>query len=200
MRSKRLFITAVVVSCLAAAGFAGYLFVKETSTRQIPVYGQAPMFEFTDSEGKLFNTRQLSGKIWVTDFFFTTCGSICPVMTANMAKLYRSYKLEDDVAFVSVTVNPETDTPERLREYAAKFDADPAQWHFLTGDREEITRVAVNGFKVGSVDEPVFHSSYFILVDRRGRIRGYYDSLDQRNIRAVFKDIAQLLKEGRREP
>ena len=197
MLSKRILILASIVSCLAAFVFAGYLFVKETHEHKIPIYGHVLPFELQDSQNNRFTAQQLSGKIWVTDFFFTTCGGICPVLSSNMAKLYRSYKLEKDVAFVSISVNPENDTPQRLAEYAPRFAADPGECHFLTGKTADMKNISVSGFKVGSIDEPMFHSSYFILVDRRGRIRGYYDGLDQAGIKALFKDIAQLLKEGR---
>ena len=112
-----------------------------------------------------------------------------------MAKLYRSYKLEKDVHFVSISVNPEQDTPELLAKYANRFDADTKSWHFLTGARDTITNLAVNSFMIGDEKEPIFHSTQFVLVDKKGNIRGYYDGLEEEGIRNLFRDMARVRRE-----
>ena len=112
-----------------------------------------------------------------------------------MAALHRSYHLEKDVHFVSFSVNPEQDTPAVLADYAKKFSADTHQWHFLTGTRAALTDIAVHSFKLGSIEEPIFHSADFVLIDRKGQMRGYYDGTDPKNIQLLFKAIAALLKE-----
>ena len=131
----------------------------------------------------------------VLSIIFTTCGGICPLMTKNMTQLFRSYRMVNDVSFVSITVNPETDTPTVLMDYAKKFDANMDQWHFLTGSREAITDIAVHGFKLGSIEEPIFHSAKFVLVDRQLHIRGYYDGTENAELSKLFKDVATLLNE-----
>ena len=113
-----------------------------------------------------------------------------------MAQLGRSYALlHDEVAFVSISVNPENDSSDRLKEYAKQYQANNRTWKFLTGPREDIQRLAVFSFKVGSVQEIVMHSAYFALVDRKGYIRGYYEGTDKKKIDQLFKDIAFLVKE-----
>ncbi len=161
----------------------------------LPVLGEVPEFALTDTSGKNFTLANLKGSVWVADFIFTTCGSICPVMTRHMSAVYQAYNNNPKTQFVSISVNPEYDTPEVFAKYAARYKADTRKWHFLTGDRKAISDLAVNGFKLGSVAEPVFHSSYFVLVDRNGRIRGYYDGLKPQNIQKLLRDILVCLKE-----
>lgn len=175
--------------------FTALLFAWETRPRALSVYGEVGDFALVDSRGQSFGTEELENKVWVADFIFTTCGGICPRMSANMAKLHRSYKLEDDVEFVSISVNPEQDTPQALEAYAQKFDADPASWHFLTGSREAITDLAVNRFKIGSVEEPIMHSAKFVLVDRNGNVRGYYEGTEEEDLKTLFRDLAHLRRE-----
>lgn len=158
----------------------------------LPVYGEVTPFRLIDTQGQVFDSARLDNKIWVTAFFFTTCSGICPIMTKNLKSLQEAYQAYPDVEFVSISVNPEQDTPQALSTYAQKYEADTDRWHFLTGSREGITRVAVQGFKVGSVDEPIFHSAYFILVDREGRIRGYYEGTQKEEVERLSKDLVQL--------
>ena len=164
-------------------------------SKALPLLGKVNDFELTDSQGQSFSTGSLKNKIWVTEFFFTTCAGPCPIMTANLASIYRSYLLEKDVNFVSITVNPETDTPQVLTEYAKRYGADTSRWHFLTGSKEKILKIAADEFKTGSTENPIFHSSHLILVDRKGNIRGYYDGTDKDGVKSLFKDIAVLRKE-----
>jgi len=171
-----------------------FFFKQAVPKRDLPVLGQITDFQLTDSDEQVFDSKSLSGKVWVADFIFTTCASVCPIMSRHMASLHRSYLLEPDTAFVSISVNPENDTPDVLNEYAGRYSADTKHWHFLTGPRERIKDIAVNSFKVGSAEEPVFHSTYMILVDGSGAIRGYYEGTQKSDIQKLFKDIAVLLR------
>jgi len=112
-----------------------------------------------------------------------------------MASLHRSFELVKEISLVSITVNPENDTPQILSDYARKFNANQKKWHFLTGDREKIHQVVIGSFKLGSIEEPVFHSTYLVLVDRFGLIRGYYDGMKQAEVNKLFKDAAALVQE-----
>jgi protein SCO1/2 len=192
---KKILVAMMILSGFIFMVFTSYLFIKETRNIPLPVLGQLKPFELTDSRGQTFDSQQLSGSVWVANFFFTTCGTICPVMAKNMAALQRSFALEDNVYFVSISVNPENDTPQRLQEFSQRYQADSNKWFFLTGGREAITRLAVDQFKVGSVDEPIFHSASFILVDRDGRIRGYYDGTQPNELQRLFKHLAQLFRD-----
>lgn len=177
------------------AFFTVFFFKSAVKQAALPVIGYVNDFELTDTDNKPFTLNQLRGKIWIADFFFTTCSGICPTMSKNMASLHRSYVLENEVHMVSFSVNPENDSPEVLAEHAKKFKADTRKWHFLTGARDAIQKVAVNSFKLGSIDEPVFHSGYFVLVDKKAQIRGYYDGTNDEEVQKLFKDTASLLKE-----
>ncbi|MDO8581000.1 MAG: SCO family protein, partial [Candidatus Omnitrophota bacterium] len=116
-------------------------------------------------------------------------------MNKHMAALHRAFDKVNGVRLVSITVNPEYDSSDVLAAYAKKYQASPEKWIFLTGSREEITRLAVQSFRMGSIEEPVFHSSYFALVDRHGFIRGYYDGTKQEGINQLFKDTSILIIE-----
>lgn len=193
---NKIFIGAVIFSAIILFSlFTVVFFQQEMQKPALPLLGKVSDFKLFDTEGKEFRLRNLEGKVWVVDFIFTTCGSICPLMTKNMAALHRSYQLVNDAAFVSISVNPEYDTPHVLAKFAEGFSADTDHWHFLTGPREEITQLTLKNFKVGSVEEPIFHSPHFILVDRHANIRGYYDGTETGEIEKLFKDIARLLKE-----
>lgn len=191
MFSKRFFFAQIlffaVLFCL------GLAYVRYP-VQPLPVLGQIADFHLVNSDGKMVSLKDLKGRVWVADFIFTTCGGICPTMTANMAQVHRSYVLVDKVRLVSISVNPENDTPEVLKAYAKKFKANTDHWLFLTGPLADIQKLAVASFKLGKVDEPVFHSGYFTLVDGQGRIRGYYDGMDKKKLARLFKDIATLLR------
>lgn len=185
----------IAAGILGALIFSVVFFQRALKVESLPVYGQVNSFRLLDTQGREFTLKDLKGKVWLTDFIFTTCGGICPVMTKNMAALYRSFLTIDSVEMVSISVNPEHDSPDVLAAFARKYHADTTKWHFLTGERDEIKRLAVESFQVGSVEEPIFHSDRFVLVDRQGRIRGYYDGTQQKSINTLFKDIAALIKE-----
>ena len=167
----------------------------EIGFEPLPVLSQVGDFELTDTAGQPFRAERLAGKIWVVDFIFTSCAGICPVMTGKMAELQRAFDGEDRVEFVSISVDPETDTPEVLADYAKRYGADPARWHFLTGDIDYIHPLITQTFKVGSLDDLLIHSPRFILIDGTGAIRGYYIGTDKDDVALLAADIAELLAE-----
>lgn len=169
--------------------------VPEAGLDALPVLGQVSDFELTAATGQPFRADRLAGKVWVADFIFTSCAGICPVMTGEMAELHRVFEGEDRVEFVSISVDPETDTPEVLAEYGERYGADPERWHFLTGDIDYIHPLATKIFKIGSLDDPLIHSSRFVLVDGTGAIRGYYIGTDTEDVARLAGDIAELLLE-----
>ena len=187
-------ITVISLSCLLFIGFNIFLFKWETEAQPLPVLGKVQDFTLTDLNRQPFGSNNLQGKVWVANFFFTTCSGICPVMNKNIAALTRSFQMTGNVHFVSISVNPEQDTPEALKAYAAKFPSDNKRWHFLTGPRDMIQDLSISSFKIGSIDEPMFHSANLVLVDRYMQIRGYYDGTDQKAIQKLFTDLAQLTK------
>ncbi len=184
-----------ILSLLIFSLFITYFFFSHFfySSKDLPILGKVPPFNLTSSTNQAFSNNQLLNKVWVTNFIFTTCSGPCPVMSTQMSYLYRSYLLENNVDFVSFTVNPDYDSPEVLSSYAQKYNADPKRWHFLTGQKESIHNLAYDGFKLGSKDNPIVHSTNLILVDQDLQIRGYYDGTDKKQVKQIFKDIAKLI-------
>ncbi len=177
---------------------AVFSFIRESKRPPLPILGKVDPFLLTDSKGESFSSDRLHRKVWIASFFFTTCGDICPILSKNMASLSRTFDQVEEIAFVSITVNPEQDSPEVLTRYAGNFKGGKRNWYFLTGTREAITHVVVDGFKLGDIREPVFHSASFALVDSEGKIRGYYDGTKQKEIDRLFRDTVQLAKEMKR--
>ncbi len=170
-------------------------------TRILPVIGKSPDFQLTNHEGKPFGTADLRGKIWVMDLIFTHCAGTCPMLTAEMAGLQKALRKAPDVHLVSISVDPNNDTPEVLAEYARKYNADTKNWHFLTGKVSTIYTVAKDGFKmtVDSVSDdvmnPIVHSERFALVDKQGNIRAFYNALEPETQAKLLTDIGDLLRE-----
>ena len=173
--------------------FGTYMMKDSKNDYQLPKLGSIPSFEFTDSDGNLISQEELSGKIWVADFIFTTCTMACPVMTGNMNLIHKAFKNNDKVRIVSISVYPEYDTPEILKEYASRYNANTNRWHFLTGPEENVKLVIKNGFKMGDYEDIIFHSEKFALVDQNGNIRGYYNGIKTDDIKTLKKDIRVLL-------
>ena len=171
-------------------------FVKDSQpSQQLPKIGSIPQFEFIDSDGNTVTLDNLKGKVWVADFIFTTCTMACPMMTGNMNLVHKKFKKNDDVRLVSISVYPEYDTPDVLKEYASQYDADTEKWLFLTGDESSVKNIIKDGFKIGDFEEIIFHSEKFALVDKNGTIRAYYNGMKSEDMKQLKKDINALLKQ-----
>jgi protein SCO1 len=174
-------------------------------TQPLERYGQLPDFTFTRQDGQPFGREQLRGHPWVANFIFTRCPTICPVFTRKLAGVQkRTADLGEELRFVSFSVDPEYDTPERLAAYARQHGADPARWSFLTGDYTQLKDIIVGGFKMAmgrneqDVDDipSIFHGSHFVLVDRSGEVRGYYNSEHDDDVERLLRDTERLVRSG----
>jgi protein SCO1/2 len=174
---------------LAAAVLAGC-----GSQKPLPVLGRVPEFTMTAQDGEQFASKSLEGKIWVSDFIFTTCNGPCPRMSSQMHWVGTQVADLPDVRLVSFTVDPEHDTPAVLAEYAKRFRADPGQWYFLTGPRPVLQELDRRAFKLG-VGGGMAHSTRFVLIDRQGRIRGYYHTDDDEGLKPLISDVRRLARE-----
>lgn len=161
-------------------------------------------FLFLNQEGKLITQKDVKGKVFVAEYFFTTCGTICPIMNQQMQRVQDAYKNQQNFRILSFTVNPEVDTVEQMKRYADQHGADSKQWFFLTGTREKLYDLARKSFFVlkpaeaenqGDVGSDFIHTNNFVLVDQKMRIRGYYDGTNTKEVDELILDIELLLKE-----
>jgi protein SCO1 len=174
-----------------------------------PVLSTLPEFTLTDVDGKPFGSRELAGQVYVANFFFTRCGSICPTLMRGVGRLQAGFDERgiDGVRLVSISVDPENDTPAVLKEYAAAHGVEPKRWTLLTGDPEKVRALVVDGFKTpmdrvpegGPTPIEVAHTGKLVLVDAHGRIRGYYDS-DEMGLDEVYNRAQHVLRQEREGP
>ena len=172
-----------------------FFFKDSQPAKELPEIGNIPQFEFTNSDGNTVTLDDLKGKVWVADFIFTTCTMACPMMTGNMNIVHKKFKKNDNVRLVSISVYPEYDTPEVLKNYASQYDADTEKWLFLTGKEDAVKDIIRDGFKIGDYEDIIFHSEKFALVDKKGIIRAYYNGMKSEDMKQLKKDINALLKQ-----
>jgi protein SCO1/2 len=158
-------------------------------------------FSLTNQNGKTITQTDYDGKIYVADFFFTTCGTICPIMTSNMKKVQKAILLDDDVMLLSHTVTPEIDTVAQLKRYAIEKGVLSHKWNLVTGSKKDIYNLARKSYLVAKYDPTkddaygMVHTENFVLIDKQKRIRGLYDGTDDEDIDRLLEDISILKKE-----
>ena len=181
--------------------------IKEVTLYKV---GPAPAFELTNQNNIKISNKNYAGKVYVLEFFFSTCPTICPIMNKNMSAIEKAFSKEKNFAIASITINPDNDTPEVLKEHAKKLKITSENWQFLTGDKDYIFNLANKGFNlyVGENNKALGnfeHSGLFALIDKNGMIRCrkdkqgnpilYYDGLEQTGVNAIKEDINLLLNE-----
>lgn len=159
----------------------------------LPVLGTVSDFTLTESSGRPFSLKELARTVWIADFMFTHCPGQCPRMNLEMSRLQKL--LPPAIRFVSFTVDPGRDTPAVLAGYAASYAGEKGRWFFLTGDQKPLNRVAAS-FHMSSIEDPNAHSIRLVLVDGNGRIRGYYDPLDARDVSKLVSDAEALVRKA----
>jgi protein SCO1 len=184
---------------MVAMGWKAY---GDWMNRMLPVIGTIPEFELVNKGGAQFGKKDLEGKIWIANFIFTRCAGPCPVQSYQLSSIQeRLLRERHDIKLISFTVDPGYDTPAVLTEYASRYEKAPGQWHWLTGNEDQIMNLAREHFKVTA--EPglptpenphaIMHSTHFILVDGKGNIRGYYSSGENASLDKVASDARRLL-------
>jgi protein SCO1/2 len=202
----------LVLALFAALG--GYLWTRSSKSAGIemhPVettleeFGKVPGFSFPSHIGEALSLKDLKGKVWVLYSFFAGCPSICPVMNKNMMKVQEAFKEIPEFKIVGITVNPKDDTVQLLSKYSENFKAIPGKWYYLTGEKKPIYTLLREGFKLGTEEVPpaerggpndFIHSEKFVLVDREGTIRGYYNGTDVHEVETLIVDAKRLLATG----
>ena len=163
------------------------------------IYATIPAFQFVNQDSAIINNDTYKGKIYIVDFFFTHCPTICPKVKKNMLRIYDRYKSNDNVLQLSHTIDPTRDTIGRLKEYASKLNIDSKKWSLVTGDKFEIYNIANRYFAVAKEDPDApggfDHSGNIILVDSKGRVRAFADGTDADAVNKFMLDIDLLLKE-----
>jgi protein SCO1 len=179
-------------------------------TRIIPGYGDVKLpvlslvqpFSFTNQDGRTITNRDVDGKVYVAEYFFTTCKGICPKMNNNLKSVYEEFKNDPDFRILSHSVDPETDSVGRMKRYADSMQVDSKTWYFLTGRRDSLYHAARLSYLLddpkndrGNVEDQFIHTQFFAVVDKNGQVRKIYDGLKKDEIKALQEDIRSLLKE-----
>ena len=161
-------------------------------------------FSFTNQDGQPIGLKDLKGKVFVAEYFFTTCQTICPRMNDQMQRIQQAFKEETNFKILSFTVNPEVDTVEQLKRYAQEHQAIAGKWHFLTGEKTKLYEAARKYFFLlkksevenqGDVGSDFIHTNNFVLIDREQRIRGYYDGTNPKEVDKLIRDAKLILQE-----
>jgi protein SCO1 len=199
----------VAFAAVALAVPMGALFFRQSVAPDLPLLGALPAFTLVAEDGKPFGRDDLLGRVWIADFVFTSCSDACPRLQAKMKKLQdRLIPLEQggNIGLLSISVDPERDTPQKLKEYGETFGARAGLWRSLTGEQKEVERTVVRGFHTAMAKMPredadphleafeIMHGERLVLVDRMGRIRGYYDADDRDRL---LRDARALTAGGR---
>ncbi len=184
--------------------------VENFKTPDLAEIGTVPDFSFTNQNGKTISNENYKGKVYIAEFFFTTCPSICPIMNRNMVRVQNEFYGNPNLGIASFSIDPEYDTPAVLKSYAESYGITNPNWHLLTGDKEKIFELANAGFNLyvgenSEVEGGFEHSGYFALIDEEGKIRSridenenpiiYYDGLESDGIQMLIEDIEVLLKD-----
>jgi protein SCO1 len=168
----------------------------------LPVLNKVQSFSFLDQNGDRITNKEVEGKVYVAEFFFTTCPGICPKMNTNLRTVYEKYKTEPDFLILSHSVNPSTDSVGRLKQYADSLGVDAAHWIFLTGTKDSLYMAARGSYllddpknNISPISEQFIHTQFFALVDKKGQVRSIIDGLKKEELIEMQKQIDELLKE-----
>lgn len=216
MKTKLAIVIPAILLCIGIA--VAYHMIKEGRT--LPIYAPAQInpelvdkskqnvhskhrisdFSLLNQDGEVYTQQNLENYYYVTDFFFTTCPTICPNMSAQLKRVHDEYKEDKDFMIISHTVQPEVDSASVLKEYAELYEADPSKWVFLTGDKKVIYDLARKSYFAavtegdGGINDFI-HTENFVLVDKEKRIRGFYDGTSETSVDQLITDIEILAQE-----
>ena len=221
MRLRILVLSALALVCLA---IAYVMKLQQATQRSIPIYNPVDIdssvvdtalrsvghghiiapFQFTNQYNQTVSLADVKGKVFVVEYFFTTCGTICPKMNVQMQRVQKAFENNPKFKILSFTVNPEVDSVSQMKMYAEGHSAIKGQWHFLTGDKKALYKTARTSFFVlkpaeaqnlGDTGSDFIHTNNFVLIDKQLRIRGYYEGTSAKEVDRLIKDIPVLLEE-----
>ncbi len=213
MNSKNLVVIFIVLVLGVFAGWYFYNKKEDQPLRTLPYFGPKHAlktddttyhtiadFSFVNQYGKTFTQEDLKGKIYVSNSFFTTCKSICPIMNRELTHVYKAFKDRNDLMILSLTVDPETDSVPKLAEHAKNYGVNDDKWWFATGSKKDLYELTRRSFMLtveegdGGVDDFI-HTQNFALIDKEKHIRGFYDGTDSVEVARLITDIRTLIKE-----
>jgi protein SCO1 len=203
MSRKRIFYITFFAVLVIAFYFTMSSIIPGYGQRHYQVLNNVQPFSFINQDGKTVTEKDVAGKVYIAEYFFTTCHSICPILNTNMKKIYEAYKDEPGFAILSHTVDPDNDSVGRLRQYADSLKVDTKTWWFLTGSKENLYNTARISYLLDdpknnstNIDEQFLHTQFFALVDKNGQVRKkIYDGLKKDELEELQKDIKVLLQE-----
>jgi len=203
MSRKSKFYILFFLVLLAAFFFALVKFIPGFASPRMPAISYVRPFQFVNQDGKLVSNSDVAGKVYVAEYFFTTCKGICPRMNNNMRKVYDRFKNENDFLILSHTCDPEVDSVPKLKRYADSMNVSASRWMFLTGRKDSLYNMARLSYTIDdpannlkSIDDDFLHSQFFALVDRKGDVRKIYDGLKPSEVNLMMSDIEGLLKQA----
>ncbi len=201
----------IAISYLCFLGLAAC--DMQPKNENLPIYGRKEIldngdtlyhriadFQFVNQDSAIITQEAVEGKIYIADFFFTSCPTICPIMKTQMLRVYEQIKDNPDVLIISHTIDPKHDTVAVLKEFAERLGVKSEKWHFLTGDKTDIYKLGQTSYMVTAVEDAeeeggFLHSGAFILVDKERRVRGLYDGTVPEKVDELMVDLKKLLKE-----
>jgi len=202
MKKKTLLYLAFFLLMFAGFMYAMQRFIPGYTDVKMPVLGYVQPFRFTDQSGANIDNHTVDGKVYVAEYFFTTCPGICPKMNANMKRVFDKYKNEPRFLILSHSVDPVTDSVGRMKAYADSLGVNGGNWHFLTGPKDSLYLAARVSYLLDdpknnnqAIDDQFIHTQFFALVDKGGRVRRIYDGLKKDEVDQLIGDIPELLQE-----
>jgi protein SCO1 len=212
MRPKSIMWVFVALVFLVPVSLYAFYILYEDEFGKLPVFGkeelikgkridhEIPAFELTNQDGKISTINEWNNKIVVADFFFTHCSVICPKMTSSLKRVQKAFS-EKEIWISSFSIDPERDKAEQLKWYTGKFGINTVNWQLLTGDKKDIYKLARNGFMIVATDgdggaDDFIHSEKLVLIDKKKRIRGYYDGTSEKEVNTLIQDIKKLKHEN----
>lgn len=182
--------------------YGGLIYFTDFEKVKLPIIHTVQNFSFTRSDGKQVSQTDVKNKVYVVEYFFTSCNGICPKMNKNMKEIYSAYRSNPDFLIISHTVNPETDSLSVLQHYADSLNAAIDNWWFVTGTKEALYKTARESYLLDdpknssvNINDQFLHTQFFTLVDKLGRVRGIYDGIKKDEVKQLLTDIKELLRE-----
>jgi protein SCO1/2 len=201
--SKKLFFYSLFFLALVAVFYSALIFFNpQIGEKSFPPISYVRPFSFTTQDGQKFTDKDVAGKVYVAEYFFTSCVGICPKMNSNMRMVYERFKENNDFLILSHTCDPKTDSAAQLKKYADLMGVDTRHWIFLTGRKDSLYTMARISYVIDdpqnnlkSINDQFLHSQLWALVDKKGNVRNTYDGLKKSEVKQLIKDAERLMKE-----